>query len=480
MLLNEIIVIESDNRSGLDISFENGLNIVNGKDDCYDIFGVIDFALGGDCVIYQNKKSYKQAEIRMRFNFYGETKRFKRFYPDKKYIFSCDANYEIEERYTVKRYMKYILGNNGVHNRELSDKSIREYFVDTEKMFSLYKSIAIKEYNRDYLKIIGEYYQIKMIDDKKNDVESKLKIFDSACACNFIKSAHSEKELKNNKKRICELNIQQEIISKKVKQSSINDKLVHSVDEMFRMEKYSDLEMERISIESQIRTIESSENPYREDFIETFETLQHFFPSANLELLNNIESFHDRLKHILSSEFEEKKRELERKLIENNKLIDQIKKKSLMDESDNESMLRMRDNYMTMHELEEQNNNYEVRKYILHKIEVLEDELNDLKEEKFNYGIHVIDEERYRILDNINRLLDKEQSKYLRETMRPNDNGCLDKGNIYFFIFMLALMNITMFPFMIYDKKVWDNIDDKVRNVVQNYLKGNDKQIIVA
>lgn len=483
------------------IEFKNGLNTVLGDDISTNSIGkstllmILDFIFGGNTFINKNSGSIKQiGNFTVKYEFvFDEKMYFLRETEKPEFISICDENYKPINEINLKEYTSLLLEKYGISYSNTSFRDIVSLFsrIWGKDNYSVDKPLLsfIKEGDSDsilrIIKLFGEYEKIIETNKKLKDKKDSKKILNGAIRKNYIPKITKTTFKKNT--------IQLENIEKEVTDIKENIlKFTLNVEELTNKEvielkvEKSKLLKEQSIILNKIKRLELNLNQ-KNIKSKHLSRLSAFFENPNEERIIEIESFHNKISTILTRELKATKELL---LSENELFIEKIEEIDIKISS----LL----------------SNVSSPKYIVDKIYELTIESNKLKNENRFYQEKIdiaeevkeieidIDSLLGDILTNIETLINREliainEKIHTKDKKIPkinldrksytfdhSDNTGTGKSYADLIEFDLAILKLTVLPFLIHDSILFKNIEDvAVDKIIEQYVNF-DKQIFIS
>lgn len=483
------------------IFFHQGLNVILGSKVAENSIGkstlllIIDFAFGGST--YAQKKdviaNVGNHEIGFKFQFDNKYFYFLRSTENYNEVYQCDDNYIKKQKMTKREYCeflseKYQFSIYGMTFRESVSRFLRVYGLEN---YDENHPLDIKGRNNNEDIIVAlikyfEFYQkIEAHEKESKEASDKAKYFKKAQKYRFVAKI-TKTEYQKNKKEIQEIQKELDSLTQQLSTNSLS--VDYTVSERAKVIKKDLKEARRRKsiLEARISSIEENIIPFSQDKTKYNELLE-FFPNANIKLIEEIEEFHRQISSILKDELDEKKEELQQRLNEINKIIDELQNElegliktpnisSLVLSHHSELMKRL-EKIRLENEAYEEKNNLEATK---------KKELQDYLEIRQKTLCHIeslINKE----MENINEsICDNEfnSPKILLHDRTysfgtPNDTGT---GNAYkaLIIFDLAMMKLVKLPFLAYDSFLLKDIADRTLERILYLYSKSEKQIFIS
>ena len=486
------------------IHFENGLNVIKGGSESDNSVGkstllmIIDFCFGGNT--YQSSQNAEHIglhTIKFAFKFSDGMHYYTRSTGNPNEVIVCNENYGPLKILTIEEYTKELAKYYKIEEKEkysfrnlvrlffrvAGKKNEQAAILDSTGHDSVTDSIAKLEILFNLYDKIGQLRK-----SAKNSTDS-LSAFKSAEKFNHIDgSVKYKKDVKAKEKELLELRDELETIEKQA-DIELTQKQLEQTDEIAKLKNtLVSLNIKRGTIARKIDYLQKQNSPDTKTFQKsTFEKLTRFFPNANIEELEKIETFHEKISKILENEFTE---EIENLIAQQKILESQIAKieENIRDAGFPISLSR--EKYEQIGKISEkiknaeiQKSNYETREKL--KAEksaantaLAEGEQDILREieEKINAKI----KEFCLFIEN-DKLSPKLEllsgSSYKYETLLDDGTGTKERDRI---LFDLAMLNLTNIPALVHDSYLFANMENnRISKIIQLYEK-QTKQVFIA
>ncbi len=298
------------------ISFHDGLNVVVGENDAANSIGkstlllIIDFCFGGKS--YTNNPNSDvlltvgDHEILFTFEFGGVEYHFKRTTNEPDAYFECDANYKvIGEKKKIDDLnsflkVKYGLASCSFTFRELIGRFSRIYGkgnYDTQKPLKSYIGDSNDAEAISCLEcLFGEFDKIKELKKQISLKDDETKAYRNAQKFNIISSTiKSDKQLEEKKAELKEKSDELANLLTEERQSDVMFENNLSEEDLTNKEKYVSLVRQRRKAQNELKALRKMTC---EDSLMTSEdlaNLKSFFPNADFESIDRINSFQRKL-----------------------------------------------------------------------------------------------------------------------------------------------------------------------------------------
>ena len=474
------------------IEFTNGLNSVLGDDISTNsigkstLFMILDFVFGGNTFLNKNSGSIKHlGDFTFKFKFlFGNQKfHFSRSTENPTNVNVCDEEYNPLNEITLKEFTSEILEQYGITQPHTSFRDVVSLFsrIWGKDNYSVDKPLLSfpKEADADsisrLIKLFGLYDKIVDSTKKLKDKKDSKKFLNGAIRKNYIpkitKTAfvknssqleNIEKEITDIKENILKftLNIEEltnkEVIDLKVEKS----KLLKEQSIILNRIKRLDLNLNQKSIKSK-----------------HLDRLSTFFENPNEEKIIEIESFHNKISLILTRELNATKEILEKEnklFIEKIEEID-LKISSLLSNVSSPKYIVDKIYELTIesNKLKNENRFYQEKIDITEKVKEIEIDIDALIADILTEIETSINKELIEINQKIHAKGKKiPKIKLGRKTYEFDHSSNTGTGKSYADLieFDLAILKLTVLPFLIHDSILFKNIEDvAVDRIIEQY-----------
>lgn len=482
------------------VNFYKGLNVVIGDKKASNSIGkstflmIIDFVFGGNSYIDKNKDvvtNIREHEFYFSFEFDEELYNFKRSTNESKYVDKCDNEYKVVERLSIEQYTELLKNKYNVGVEYISFRGVVSLYsriwqkgnFDVKRPLHELGSIKnsdaiislIKLFNK-YKKIFDLEVDIKELGASKTAVQKGEKF------------NHIPKVTKNivnkNIKEIERIKAEMEKVALSVSinlndfATQLNNKLIEEIGIIKR--KKNNYEMKLTIIRKNKvnnEKVNSSE----------FNKLIEFFPTVNIDKLNEINDFHSSIAKVLGEELIKSEADLISKieLLDNRILqlenkINEVVSKQPVSEDFLKPLLELSSQ---LNQKENENRIYEKKQSLSAEIKETKEKLTLLKTAILVEISDIINKKITEINNDIHTLDRREPKLVLAENTYAygiEDNTGTGEAFTNLIEFDLAVLELTELPIIIHDSMMFKNIEnDVVENLVCFYNK-NNKQIFIA
>lgn len=310
------------------IKFEKGLNTILGASRASNSIGkstflmVIDFVFGGkDYVTLNNdvERNIGIHEIKFAFQFGEDMYYFSRSTGDHTKVMECNEKYEPINEITLDTYcnflsLQYGMQNLGASFRELVSGFFRiygRYNYDEKHPLKAHQNDTMEAGIRRMLQLYGKYAPVGDLASLVEDAESKETTYKNAYKFRYIRGVTRQEDYKKNEARIAELQAKKEELARGSTQDLLDMDSVQAARLSDLKRQLTNLRRQKTRLRSQLTAmkadIEIDESSFKRDYSE----LREFFPDAAIKHIEEIDTFHRKLKSILNSEYKDSQQKIE-------------------------------------------------------------------------------------------------------------------------------------------------------------------------
>ena len=470
------------------IEFHEGLNAILGDEDRSNSIGkstllmILDFVFGGDDYVKKCQdvqENVLEHTINFTFQFGQDQYHFARNTVDYLHVIKCDKDYKPidgADKMHIDEYRdflaeKYAVNTEGLSWRGAMSKFIRVYkreTMDEEHPLQSAKQEQIKDAIKKYMQQFGRYNvvdaQIKQADRAADERDS----FKKSQQYEHIRAAKDKKEYEANETKAAELEVQEQQLAENSSKGLLD---LDSIQAQ-RLSELNDLlisyRRQRAKVQNQLNSLRREMTEGKKSFKKTFSDLEKFFPAEEFKAIEDVESFHQSLSRVLTSEFKETEKDLATTYImlgnEIVKIKDQIAEiKSVPNVT--QAVLKEYARITTeLNNLKEANKNFktleqlksDASEYAKTRDEVIATQLSCI-EDLINQTMRAI---TIRIVKNeVQRppeLKLEKLTKYSFSTRDDGGSGAQFRGLV---TFDLANMEVSNIPFVVHDSDLLDPIE---------------------
>lgn len=487
------------------IKFEEGLNVILGKEDGANSIGkssamlAIDFVFGGNT--YKDSDAVKHVghhTIFFAFKFGGQLYRFARKTDDFEKVIVCDEKYNLtDEEWAKEAFTEWLKSNYKMDFSGLSFRTTMSSFFriygksNTDELHPLrgIPGQGMEKSIEMLIKLYNYYKDIEVYKQGLKEQDDKLSAYKEARKYRFVSDIVGGQE--KYEENLAEINqLQMELDSLTMEQTECSN----SVD-IEKGKLKEQLTSAKLRIETEIQTkqrkqklldlsLEYGLSPTEADLSE----LQDFFPEVNLRKIYEVEKYHQKLAAILDKQFAAEKEVLSQELdrcnaelkeIQNqiNELgfIGNISKEFLDRHSELQGKIRVlktqNEAYVTLKDLQEAK-----KSAADHLKEGIEGILRDLEQiictKMKEYNDTLYDDTR-----KPPRLQFNAYNSYSFETPDDTGTGSNYKGMV---IYDLSVLDTSALPAIAHDSLILKNISDQAIDGIMKIYEKSQKQIFIA
>lgn len=324
------------------IRFKSGLNTALGSAGGSNAIGkstflwIIDYVFGGEnyySLMDDIKKEIGSHTIYFTFEFEKQLYYFYRSTDDPKNIYRSDKNGHFITKLTLDEYRRFLfqeykVGLPAITFSEITERFFRIYGRENtlEKYPLLLKPREQDEKAVDFLlKLFGHYKVLASI--KRTQEEHGIK-------ATQLKSRQRQRidieKIESNKKTIESLRNRLQ----KLMKNSEEARLAMFGFDTQTFERITGVQKElnsfirkRNRLQSQLNAIKSNIADSKAETVSEFESLEHFFPNANIKAFEEIEHFHIKIREILDEEMDQEIERLQPLIAQYDKEISRLNRK---------------------------------------------------------------------------------------------------------------------------------------------------------
>ncbi|WP_165620519.1 DUF2326 domain-containing protein [Streptococcus equi] len=487
------------------IQLHMGLNAVIGANDGANSIGkstflmIIDFIFGGND--YTKKatdiiENIGNHTIKFEFEFQETSYYFSRSTDDVASFWECDKNYHPKKRWSRDDYCHFLNEHykmNVPSNRLRSSVSpfIRVWgrtTLNQDKPLKASSESPDKQGITSLLELFNRYNEIEKQANIIEEAKAKQKVFASAQKYKFIAVVENKTNFKDNEKRIQELEIELKQLSKESDNGLVDIDSLKAQQLSDLQRQLSEIKKQKTRILSQKRNFEAELNPEKTRLVRDFESLQQFFPEANIQKLSDIEKFHKQLTTVLKNEYKESAKELEFLLRLTNEQIKNLEEKiSSISNIPNVSQSIL-EQYATLQteitQLKDSNQNFLIGESLRSDIRTLRESFEALIKQilltiqsTVNKRMTKINDEIYHGTKTSPQLILNSATSYDFFTPQDRGTGSEYKGLI---VFDLAMLQETSIPIIAHDSVLLKQIQDEALEGILSYYSKQKKQVFIA
>lgn len=483
------------------VTFHSGVNIVCGGNEGDNSIGkttflnIIDFTFGSDYYPTEDVlKNVGHHSVEFKFEFNGEAFYFSRSTQCPNVVVKCDQEYNKVSEVSLDDYRSFLACQYGLDSTGLSFREALHCYMRIYKMGVPFQSdpIRILGDNKSkslerLLKLFGKYSEIADSLNRKNAAEEKKKAYNDAVKYSIVENISKDVKKKNEK--------QISALRKELENYEIEHRIEFNDAETVAKEQAYDIRTElaklkrqRSRIKASLSLVEQNQDIALAKMKDKLADLREFFPEVNLRKIEEVETFHNGLKEILSSSIVDAQKQLQRKLeeidVRIDKLTDDLENSTPKKDMSKVLFHQYARKLQEVERLVAENKNFETSESIKLDYTRAKKEYTDV----FNGIVHPIEKsindkvETFNIyacgkdtsvpkfeIQTINRY------RYLNE--RDKGTGASKRGLLQFHLAVLELCNL---PVLIEDSECFADIENKIVLKLMELFNQSQKQIFIA
>jgi hypothetical protein len=487
------------------ISFHQGLNIILGDDDAKNSIGkstalmVVDFAQGGDSFLKDEAGAIRALghhHYNFSFAFAGQSYFFSRSTDASDVVYVCDKDYARLSELSVKDYRRMLKELYGLANLEGSFRSIVSPFARIWRKGGLEPDqpfiSAPKESSGTAISRLIDLFERssdiaaekKVIDEQK---ERKKLISDSMNA-NIIPNINNTR-YKANTKIIAENTVQIEQLKQGFSGALNAYEALFDENLRRKQQRKNELISSRVELHSKLKRLQREISGITPRIAANIALVAEFFPTVNLERLEQVESFHQKIGSIVKKELKD---EFAAAQLEESALTSEIisleqqiqsalKSKGMPDDL----FKRIYDLKETTDKAAEENKYFEQKALLEEVIKISGDRLNGIYakifldiEAKLNLKLKAFNKVVYGPTRNSSELRIKSSNSYSFTSLEDTGTGKSYAGLIGF---DMAMLSLTRLPFVIHDSVIYKNIEvAAIKRILRILAFIKSKQIFLS
>lgn len=495
------------------IRFHKGLNAVLGDDNGSNSIGkstflmILDFVFGGND--YINKCTDVQTNVQehiinFTFEFDGEYYRFSRNTVSYNTVMCCDENYNPlseDKQMTLKSYCAFLSEKYGTSVEEaLTWRAAVSRYIRVWKRDTLDEERPLKEAKdesaeaaiKKYMQLFGKYLTVEAQIQQAKEADDEKETFRKSADYRHIQASKNKHEYEDNEKSISILKDKQQQLAEQSNKGLLDldtFQTNHIMDLKNQLRLYR---RQKAKVQAQLNLIRREMAGEKKGFKKTYNELERFFPEAEFQTLERIESFHQKLAKVLGDEFKETEKDLtttfmmlSNEIVRIQGEIEEIKKIPNVSEAilkeyaqintELNNLIAANANYDRLKKLKMIASEYaETRDKVIHdQLLAIESQVNEKMKEVSD---SIFSNERR--MPPVLRM--KKLNKYTFDTPNDGGTGAQYRGLV---TFDLANLSILPIPFLVHDSPLLKNIEKRVlAEIVRLYSEEEviGKQVFIA
>lgn len=310
------------------IKFEKGLNTILGASRASNSIGkstflmIIDFVFGGKDYVTLNNDVERNVgihEIQFTFQFGDKRYYFSRSTGDHTKVMECNEKYEPLKEITLDTYcnflsLQYGMQNLGASFRELVSGFFRiygRYNYDEKHPLKAHQNDTMEAGIRRMLQLYGKYAPVGDLAALVEDAESKETTYKNAYKFQYIRGVTRKDDYDKNEARIAELQAKKEDLARGSTQDLLDMDSVQAARLADLKRQLANLRRQKTRMRSQLAAMKADMDIDESSFKRDYSELLEFFPGADIKHIEEIDSFHRKLKSVLNSEYKDSQRKIE-------------------------------------------------------------------------------------------------------------------------------------------------------------------------
>lgn len=484
------------------IEFHNGLNTVLGTNEGDNSIGkssfllIIDFVYGGSTYAHAEDiiKNVGEHNICFSFKFGEEYFFFSRQVINHHEVWKCNEKYERQESVTVEAFcdwldVQYKIQLPYITFRNIVSRYIRVYGKDNanEKLpLHIVPNEKMKDACYALLKLFGKYMTIHGLAQQASKSSEELKAYQKAQKYNFIANI-GKRELLKNEKELERLNKELAELTDAVEKGFADLDAEISEEAIYVKKLLSRTRRLRSSVKSQLETINENAEYKFSATTKDFQALLTYFPDANMQAIEDIEGFHNKISSVFKGELNLEKRKLQKELMDYDNLVKQYEEQLqglIKNPKISKTVLsRHAELLRQINYLKKINESYVEANRLKDNKKEDERRLAKVKQKQFA----ILASELNNKMDSINQIIyakkynspviDFSDNSYSFFTPDDTGTGIAYKGLV---VFDLAVLALTKLPVLVHDSIVLKQISDTAIEKILELYESSGKQVIIA
>lgn len=483
------------------IVFHSGVNIVCGGNEGDNSIGkttflnIIDFVFGGEHYPTADvKENIGHHCIEFKFEFEGVSYFFSRSTQNPVTIAKCDKEYNEVSKLNLDDYRSFLAKQYGLDSAGLSFRDALHCYMriyskeqplqqDPIKTQGDRKSKSLER----VLKLFGKYGKIAESLNKKDTAEEKKKAYKNAVKYNLVEKISKEQKKKNDKR----IEILEQELKKYESENHVDFQDVETTvnEQIYDLRtELAKLKRQRSRIKANLSLVGQNQDIVTAKLKDKLADLQEFFPKANLRKIEEIEQFHDGLKAILSPNIIDTQNQLQKKLEDLDKQIEElVRDLENSTPKGNVTEVLFHQYARKMKEMERllaENRNYEISETIKSDYKSAKQNYMDI----FNSVVRPIEKSINDKIESSNiyvcggkvsapKFAVQNINRYSYSNEKDEGTGASDRGILQFH---LAVLELSPLPVLVEDSVNFKNIeDDSVLKLLELFSR-TQKQIFIA
>ncbi|MGL5015831.1 MAG: DUF2326 domain-containing protein [Bacteroidales bacterium] len=486
------------------VQVNDGLNIVLGDSNASNSIGkssflmIVDFIYGGETYaksidIIDNVGHH---EIKFCFEFNGVMYYFSRKTQESHTVSICNEKYESTSSISLSDYntrlsVFYSINLSSISFRNVGNTYLRVYGKDNlnEKYpLESYKGDSLSKGVDRLIKIFDRYDSIEKFDKALAYTKEKYSAYLGAETFDILPKKITKAEYKENIKTLQHLRSEEEQYLNIIGSNSA-DLNTENIELLTSLRKeLSAMKRVRNRLSSRYDMLSNSElGKVKSITQEEIFSLKKFFPTANIQSIEEINIFHKEITKLVDSEVVKQKKEVETDLLGIDNDITKIMQ-SITDISGSASpsiialknLMRIKNR---IEEISTLNKTYDAKDVVINQKKEAQSNLKEIKlmtvcdiATKLNIAMSKINDYIYSAKKQSPQI-DISEKSYKFRTLNDTGTGTAYKNLI---ILDLSILKLTQLPILIHDSLLYNNISYDARDKIIECYLSNPKQIFIA
>lgn len=483
------------------ISFSSGLNVVLGDEKASNSIGkstllmILDFVFGGETYLDYNSDTVAElGHHTYQFQFEFEKKYyFERATVSPNIVELCDANFNRVDTLSLKQFKSFLSEKYQLSSLLASFRSIVGLYsrvwgkgnIDTSKPMHLVSQQSAKFAINNLLKVYGKYGELEDLEESLDKVVKDNTGLKSAWKSKLIPQVLKSK-YQDNKKVIETVQIElSEIKDQLAKYTSNLNEIVSK--ELLELKADKDVLLaDELNLNAQLNQLRSNLTSSKHFKSKNLQELASFFPTANINKLAEIESFHKEISSILAAEIREAEKSLEQQVTDIKielRRVDTMVRELTQDVKAPDAVVdRVCKLSNRLKEALLENEYYDLSSSLKDKIKQLKADVKIVRETVCDFVQSIINKSAFELVSEIYG--EKSQSPRLMivgNNYRYDVDEDTGTGKAYsnLVIFDLSVLRTSKLPFLIHDSLLFKNIENNaVASMIPLYISQQKQSFI--
>ncbi|MGL4865155.1 MAG: DUF2326 domain-containing protein [Cetobacterium sp.] len=485
-----------------------GLNIVLGDSKASNSIGkstflmIIDLIFGGESYLKKNTdvfEAIKEHEFNFKFEFENEKYYFKKRIQEKgqQKTYICNENYKIVLEITTDKYERFlkekykIIGENTTFRQIVSlySRIWGKENYNPKKPLDLHPKENEKTAIDRLLKVYDKYNLILDKEKQKKELEFRDKALKNSFKTEIINKI-TKREYEKNIKKLEALNKEKEDFFENPIRKIIDNNETKNLSEEYSnlIKKEKGFRIQVLKIDSKIDLLSSKKNGKNNLKSDEIEKIIEFFPNINIEKLEEVEKFHNKITKYVEKEINEELEELkkEKLILEDELILIQIEIENIIEElgiGKSQLVEKIMNLANEITRIEKDNKYYEESKELaVEKIDV-NDNLNQIKIKMVDEVVQTLN---FKMKEVNKKIYEEHDSPLLKANEKNYEFGITNNkgtGRSYESIIVLdiSVLESSQLPLIIHDSFLFKNLAvDLMENIIKEYYVNNSKQIFIS